>query len=608
MDYKFLGQINNPADLKKLNNDEAESLCEEIREELIKTVSNNGGHLASNLGVVELTVALHRVFDSPNDTIIFDVGHQCYPHKMLTGRFDRFETIRTKGGLSGFMRPDESEHDPFITGHSSNSISAAYGIYNAKRLSGEKGTAVAVIGDGAMTGGMAFEALNNASGAKSNFIIVLNDNKMSISQNVGGMSKAFTKLRNRSRYHKFKFAFGTFLNKIPLIGKSLFHFLEKVKKGFKGLVYHNNIFTAMGFNYLGPVDGHDIEALESLFKIAKFYKKPSVVHVVTTKGKGYEYAENNPNSYHGVSPFDADVGAQPSGSVSFSDIAGKTLCELAGEDNRICAITAAMESGTGLTEFSKKFPKRFFDVGIAEQHAVTFAAGLAKGGMIPFFAVYSSFLQRAYDQVLHDAAIAHLPLKLLIDRAGIVGEDGETHQGIFDVAFLATVPGINIYAPSNYNELKNTIISASKNDELCAVRYPRGVESKSDYCYTDEDYTLIKRGGKKLLVTYGKLFNNALDLKDEEVDILKLNRVYPIDNTIFDVLSKYEKINIFEEGIRKGGIGELLGSVLLENGYKGDYHIFAIDGFVPAANVSVSLQKYGLDTASMEKSFITEDL
>jgi len=608
LNYEILNTIKSPADIKSLDKNQLDKLCAEARDCIIQTVAKNGGHLASNLGAVELTVALHRAFDSPDDAIIFDVGHQCYMHKLLTGRFNRFSTIRTEGGLSGFMRPDESEHDPFITGHSSNSVSAAYGIYKAKQISGEKGTAIAVIGDGAMTGGMAFEALNNVSGGRSNFIVVLNDNKMSISKNVGGMASSFTKLRNRPHYHRFKFAFGTFLNKIPLIGKCLFRFFENLKNGFKGLVYRNNLFTAMGLNYLGPVDGHNIEALESLFKVAKIYKKPCLIHVVTTKGKGYSFAESNPNSYHGVSPFDTDIGAVPSQKTTFSDIAGKTLCELAQKNERICAITAAMESGTGLTEFATRFKERFFDVGIAEQHAVTFGAGLAKGGMIPFFVVYSSFLQRAYDQVLHDAAIAHLPLKILIDRAGIVGEDGETHQGIFDTAFLATIPGINIYAPSDYKELKSLICKTAESDELCAIRYPRGCEGISVDCDFNEDYTLIKRSGKKLLITYGRLFSNALSVEIPQVDILKLNRIYPINDSILEILNQYDVIGFFEEGIHNGGIAEILGSMLLENGYKGSYHINAINGFVPSACVCDSLKKYGLDSDSMKHFFNTEAL
>ena len=357
-----------------------------MRNEIIEVVSKNGGHLASSLGAVELTVALHRVFSSPKDAIIFDVGHQSYAHKLLTGRKESFATLRQENGISGFMRPAESEDDPFVTGHSSNSISAAYGIYKAKSML-DGGSAIAVIGDGAMTGGMAYEALNNAGAKKGNFIVVLNDNKMSISRNVGAMPRAFTKMRNRKGYHKMKFAISTFLLKIPLIGKPVHNFIFSIKELFKRIVYKNNIFTSLGFNYLGPVSGHDIEAMEQLFTIAKSYNRPTLVHVVTTKGKGYAYAENSPKDYHGVSSFDIDKGKDSVSIKTYSDIAGETLCELAASNKKICAITAAMTEGTGLKTFATKYKSRFFDVGIAEQHAVTFAAGLASGGMVPYFAV-----------------------------------------------------------------------------------------------------------------------------------------------------------------------------------------------------------------------------
>ncbi len=439
MDYPILSKIKSPEDVKKLDNQTTEALCREIRDCIINTVSKNGGHLASNLGAVELTVALHRAFSSPKDAIIFDVGHQSYTHKLLTGRFDNFPTLRTEGGISGFMNPKESEHDAVITGHSSNSISEAYGIYKAKRLTGDSGTAVAVIGDGAMTGGMAYEALNNAGIGRSNFIVVLNDNKMSISRNVGAIARSLTKMRNKAKYHRFKFALNAFSLKIPLIGKYLNRMLVKIKEIIKNAVYRNNIFTAMGFNYLGPVDGHNIVAMESLFKIAQNYSRPSLIHIITTKGKGYPFAESSPKNYHGVSAFDIEEGTNSEGKPTFSKIAGDTLCKLAENDDRICAVTAAMTEGTGLSDFAQKFKQRFFDVGIAEQHAVAFSAGLATGGMKPFFLVYSSFLQRAYDQIIHDAASNNVPVRLLVDRAGIVGEDGITHQGVFDVSYLTAI-------------------------------------------------------------------------------------------------------------------------------------------------------------------------
>lgn len=607
MEYKILSSIKSPAQLKELDSRELSLLCEEARDCIIQTVAKNGGHLASNLGAVELTVALHRAFDSPQDAIIFDVGHQSYTHKLLTGRFDRFSTIRTEGGISGFMRPDESEHDPFITGHSSNSISAAYGIYKARQLSGNPGTAVAVIGDGAMTGGMAYEALNNAAGGRGNFIIVLNDNKMSISRNVGAMARAFTKLRNRPHYHRFKFAFGKFLLKIPAVGKPLFGALENAKNRFKSLVYRNNVFTAMGYNYMGPVDGHNIHEMEELFRAAKHYNKPTLVHVITTKGKGYPYAESKPKNYHGVSPFDVDVGAEPSANPTFSDIAGKTLCGLAEKDERVCAITAAMTTGTGLSEFSARFKPRFFDVGIAEQHAVTFGAGLAAGGMIPFFVVYSSFLQRAYDQIIHDAAIAGLPLKLLVDRAGIVGEDGETHQGIFDTAFLTSIPGMEIWAPACYSELKQYIELAAGNGRLCAVRYPRGCEKADFEPVGDTDYSLKKRNGNGLLITYGRLYSEAVAANINGADVLKLNKIFPVSDELTSLIGSYGKVCFFEEGIRSGGIAEHIAGKLAERSFGGSYSIHAIDGFVPASSVASALHNYGLDRCAMEIAFAEDN-
>ena len=605
MEYKLLCKIKSPDDVKKLNEAQISLLCEEIRECIITTVSKNGGHLASNLGAVELTVALHRSFSSPDDAIIFDVGHQCYTHKLLTGRFDKFSTLRTENGLSGYMKPSESEHDPFITGHSSNSISAAYGIYRAKRLKGESGTAVAVIGDGAMTGGMAYEALNNVGSGRNNFIVVLNDNKMSISRNVGALARSLTKMRNKPHYHHFKFTLSRILNAVPVIGKPLYNLIYTIKEDIKGLVYKNNFFTALGFNYLGPVDGHNVKAMEQLFDIAKSYSRPSLIHVITTKGKGYSYAESSPKSYHGVSPFDVDKGATESGKLTFSDVAGAALCSLAEKDDKICAITAAMTSGTGLTAFAGKYKSRFFDVGIAEQHAVTFSAGLAAAGMKPFFVVYSSFLQRGFDQVIHDIAIGGFPVRLLIDRAGIVGEDGETHQGLFDVPFLTSVPNMTVYSPCYYRELERDIIRAAETDAFCAIRYPRGCEKEEPDCDFSEDYTLIKGESEKLIITYGRLFSDALEAKKKrpELNILKLNKIYPLSDDCFNVIKAFKEVHFFEESIKNGGIGELCAARLLEDGFRGKYKIHAIDGkFVPCAAVSSAIKLNGLDSESMLKA------
>ena len=601
MEYKILNKVKSPEDVKKLNTDEINLLCAEIRSEIIDVVSKNGGHLASSLGAVELTIALHRVFSSPKDAIIFDVGHQSYAHKLLTGRLDKFDTLRCEGGISGFMRPDESEHDPFVTGHSSNSISAAYGIYRAKTML-NGGSAVAVIGDGAMTGGMAYEALNNAGAKKGNFIVVLNDNKMSISRNVGAIPRAFTKMRNRKGYHEMKFAISTFLLKIPFIGKPLHNAIFATKEAFKSIVYKNNIFTSLGFNYLGPVNGHDIETMERLFTIAKSYNRPTLIHVVTTKGKGYSYAENQPKDYHGVSSFDVDRGKDVSTNKTYSDIAGESLCELAAQNKKICAITAAMTEGTGLQEFAVKYKSRFFDVGIAEQHAVTFAAGLATGGMIPFFAVYSTFLQRGYDQVLHDAAIANVPIKLLVDRAGIVGDDGESHQGVFDVAYLSTIPNVNIYSPCYYSELKDLIFKTSQNKELSVIRYPRGAECKNFDGKIEGEYTVLSQNGEKAIVTYGRIFDNAVVAQRSlnNTDVIKLNKVYPVGDEVIETLFKYKEIYFFEEGVLSGGVGEHIAAKLFKRGFVGKYHINAIDNeFVGASTIKSALKKYKLDSESM---------
>ena len=610
MEYKTLSRIKSPADVKNLNSEELKVLCAEIRDIIIETVSKNGGHLASNLGAVELTVALHRAFNAPEDALIFDVGHQSYTHKLLTGRFDRFSGIRTEGGLSGFMRPAESEYDPFVTGHSSNSISAAYGIYRAKRIKGENGTAVAVIGDGAMTGGMAYEALNNAGSGRNNFIVVLNDNKMSISHNVGAMARSFTKMRNKPKYHKFKFAFSNFIFSIPVIGEKLNLFLYSVKESIKGFVYRNNIFSAMGYNYLGPVDGHNIAEMEELFKIAQTYTRPTLIHVVTTKGKGYEYAESSPKNYHGVSPFDIEKGAEFGGKITYSDIAGKALCSLAESDNRICAVTAAMTVGTGLNDFSKNFKARFFDVGIAEQHAVTFAAGLASCGLKPFFVVYSTFLQRGFDQIIHDAAIAELPLKLLVDRAGIVGEDGESHQGIFDAAYLTQIPGINVYSPCYYGELEEMIKATAQNNELAAIRYPRGCEKENtEYTYKGEEFSVYGKSGKRAIITYGRLYSDALEAaqRNGDTDVIKLNKIYPLSDTLIDTLCAYQKLYFFEEGIRSGGIAEHTAGLLADKQYRGLYKIYAIEGqFVPQSSISSALKRYKLDSEAMYKSICEE--
>ncbi len=608
MEYEILSKISSPEDIKKINTEQLNNLCTEIRDYMIHTVSVNGGHLASNLGTVELTVALHKCFNSPDDTILFDVGHQCYTHKLLTGRFNEFSSLRTSGGISGFMRPDESKYDPFITGHSSNSISASYGICKAKSLQGKNDFTVTVVGDGAMTGGMVYEALNNAGAAKNNFIVVLNDNKMSISRNVGSLARHLTNIRTKKGYHRSKKAVKSFLSSIPLIGKPLARFVLRVKLALKNAVYKNNLFETLGFEYYGPIDGHDINSLVNTFEIAKNENRPVFIHTITTKGKGYSFAEANPKIYHGVSSFDINEGARSNTVKSFSDVFGETLCAMAKQDKKICAITAAMSEGTGLTEFAHKYKNRIFDVGIAEEHAATFAAGLAIQGMKPYFAVYSTFLQRSFDQILHDIAILGLPVRLCVDRAGIVGEDGETHQGIFDAAFLSTVPGMHIYSPCYFDELKSVLKKSTDFDFPCAIRYPRGTEALgADFKASDNAFDVIGIG-KKAIITYGRIFDNAYkaynDLKNIGIDIslIKLNKIYPLDIDITKQLKNYDEIYFFEEGIKRGGIAELLGNYILENGINARYKIFAIDdSFVPCAMVDESLKNYHLDTLSMIK-------
>lgn len=604
LEFEFLGRVNSPAELKKLNFDELGKLCDEIRSYLIDVVSKNGGHLASNLGAVELTVAIHRVFNSPEDSIIFDVGHQCYTHKLLTGRYAEFTTLRKEGGISGFMRPDESIHDPFVTGHASNSIAAAYGISKAKTMLGKKGSAVAVIGDGAMTGGLALEAMNNIGCDRAGFTLVINDNKMSISNNVGSMSRHLRKIRMAPGYYRFKSGTESFLHKIPLLGKPVFKLLSSVKRSFVRLVYRDNLFETLGFKFIGPVDGHDLKQLERAFNIAHGQSKPCVVHVVTVKGKGYGFAEANPGDYHGVSAFDTHDGLSMNDSNNFSTVSGAVLEKLAKEDERVCAITAAMTTGTGLDTFSKKFPDRFFDVGIAEGYAVTFAAGLASAGMRPFFAVYSSFLQRSYDQIIHDTAIAGLPLCLLVDRAGIVGEDGETHQGVFDVAFLSTVPGISIFSPSSYSELEGCIRRSLNTSTPLAIRYPRGKE-RCDIADTSDDFSVFSKGGKTAIVTYGNLVANALTAsekllnKGKEVDVVKLNKIFPVSDELLEKVSDYDRVIFFEEGIRRGGIAEHIASKAALKFFK----IVAIEGeFIPAMTIDAAYEKFGFDVESMIKT------
>lgn len=606
---RILPTIHSPADVKALPFEALGSLCGEIRQALIQTISQNGGHLASNLGVVELTTALHRVFSSPKDQIVWDVGHQCYPHKLLTGRYASFATLRREYGLSGFCRPEESEHDPFISGHSSTSISAAFGLAKAKSLQGDDGYTIAVIGDGALTGGLAYEGLNNAGRSRDRLIVILNDNKMSISRNVGSVARHLAVLRSSPRYLRFKKDVERFLQKVPIVGQPLDRAIVKVKSGVKSMLYGNTLFENMGFAYLGPVDGHDLGKLCAVLESCKTLHQPVLLHVCTVKGKGYTFAEERPKDFHGTSGFDIETGDAPASRENFSSVFGREICDLAGADPRICAVTAAMTESTGLTEFSHTFRSRFFDVGIAEEHAITFCSGLAKNGMLPVFAVYSTFLQRGYDELIHDAALQNAKIVLCIDRAGLVGEDGETHQGVFDAAFLNTIPNVTIFAPSFYTELCWMLKEAVYQYKgVVAVRYPRGGEPSlpEGYCAKPEPYSVLGGGGKVLLITYGRIFANlcrareALAEKGIEADVLKLNRIKPIDPQAVQLARGYRKVFFFEEGIRTGGVAEHFGFVLLSGEFAGSFSLHTLpDGFIAQSTVGSAMKKYHLDAESI---------
>lgn len=604
----LLDKVNSPKDIKKLNIDELNELCSDIRKMLIETVSKNGGHLASNLGVVELTVALHKVFNSPVDQIVFDVGHQCYTHKILTGRKDSFSTLRTEGGISGFTRPVESEHDIFSSGHSSTSISAAIGLAKAKQIKGEKGKVIAVIGDGALTGGMAYEALNNCANENSNLVVILNDNNMSISKNVGSMAKNLTTIRTSPRYVTFKSKIQRGLAKIPKVGGQISRTFTYINAKIRKKIYHSTVFEDLGFRYYGPIDGHDLDALIDVLNVAKAHNHSVLINVNTVKGKGYNPAEKNPTQFHGIGKFNIETGEPKHSGRSFSSTFGDTMCKFAENDGRICCVTAAMTEGTGLLEFSHKFPKRFFDVGIAEQHAVTFSSGLARNGMIPVFAVYSTFLQRSYDQLIHDVAMQNLKVIFGIDRAGFVGEDGESHQGVFDTSFINSVIGLTVYAPSFYEELEAMFYEAIyKCSGAVAIRYPRGNEwyKPDDYKYVHQSYTVFgSKDSKKCLVTYGRLFSECYKAYQQldDVFVVKLNRIKPIDTAVIDELNDCKEIFFYEESIKSGSVGEIFASMLEEQGIAAKFkHIAVDDEFIKQASVESQIKHYKMDSESIIK-------
>lgn len=605
---KLLEGIRSPRDIKSLDREQLSALCEEMREVIIETVSHNGGHLASNLGVVELTVALCLAFDPPKDSIVWDVGHQSYAYKLLTGRYPQFSTIRREGGLAGYPCREESEFDAFSSGHSSTSISAALGISEANAVQGKDGYVAAVIGDGALTGGLAYEGLNNAGRLHRNFIVILNDNTMSISKNVGSIARYLTYIRTKPGYIKIKRNLEISFQRLPLLGKPLAALLRHMKARIKKFFYNPTIFDDLGFAYYGPFDGHNIKELTETLESAKLLHKPVLLHVRTYKGKGYQYAEQDPGMYHGLSGFDVDTGDTGAKSQSFSDAFGEALCQLAEKNPSICAITAAMQSGTGLSGFRERFKNRFYDVGISEGHAATFAGGLAAGGMLPVFAVYSSFLQRAYDQLIHDVSLQGAKVLLAIDRAGIVGEDGKTHQGVFDAAFLQTIPHVTLYSPAFFSEMQAQLaFLAEKGEGLCAIRYPRGKELYRPPYFQDtaEPFSLYGEGDI-CIATYGRLFSFAAEAREGllkrgiPVRLLKLNRIVPIDPAAVQAAAGCYQVFFFEEGVRQGGIGERFGFLLQERGFAGQYFLRALDDpYIPHAPMFRALEALGLNAQGM---------
>ena len=607
-----LDKINSSADVKKLDEKELTKLCAEIRTFLTENVSKTGGHLASNLGAVELSVALHRVYDTSVDRIVFDVGHQSYVHKILTGRKERFGTLRQLGGISGFPKPYESDDDAFIAGHASNSVAVALGMARARTMKGEKYKVACVIGDGSMTGGMATEAIANAAAANEPLVIILNDNNMSINRNVGGMARVFDRMRLKPAYFNFKRAYRQVFRNLP----ELYRFNHIIKENVKEHLVSDNIFSEMGMYYLGPVDGHNISKLESVLEYAVELDSTVLVHVITKKGKGVPYAENNPDKYHGVGKFDPLTGEMPGPGESFSSKAGEVMSSLADDNKDIVAITAAMTEGTGMDVFALKHPGRIFDVGIAEQTAVAMAAGMAKQGIIPFVAVYSTFLQRAYDMLIHDIALQGLHVVFGVDRAGLVGADGETHQGTFDVAYLSSVPGMKIYSPANFAELEYMLCRAVNEDKgPVAVRYPRGGEGEWKELQTEE-VAVLKEGTDVTLVSYGIMINNCLEaarlLEENGVsaEVVKINVIKPLDYSVLDrSLLKTGKLMTVEDICSEGSAGEKIAEHIAVSGLKLSYLklLDLGDGIVEHGSVAELQKKYGLDALSICTKFLEDN-
>jgi 1-deoxy-D-xylulose-5-phosphate synthase len=614
-------KISHPSDLGALSFVEMETLAQEIRTMLVETVSRTGGHLAPNLGVVELTIALHLVFHSPEDKIIWDVGHQCYVHKILTGRRERLATIRQFGGLSGFPKTRESVHDCFETGHSSTSISAALGFALARDLNKESHAVVAVIGDGALTGGMSFEAMNHAGNAGTRLIVVLNDNEMSINNNVGALSDYLSRLRTNPLYYKSKDEIEDLLLRIPSVGRRMVKVVERLKDSLKYLLMPGIFFEELGFTYLGPVNGHDLKALKQVFERARRVDGPVLVHVCTKKGKGYPPAEKNPDTFHGVGRFDVKTGEliKQSENPTFTKVFGGCMLRLGERLPKLVAISAAMADGTGLKEFATRFPDRFFDVGIAEQHAVTLAAGLASSGFLPVVAVYSTFLQRAYDQIVHDVAIQGLPVIFAVDRAGIAGEDGETHQGIFDLSFLSHIPGLILMAPKDQNELAAMLMSAVDYRKPTAIRYPRGPGRAA---VIDEEHPFLAPGRGELLrpgkdlaiLAIGPSAYTALDAAEllesrgRQAAVINCRYVKPLDeDLIMEWAERTGHLLTIEENVLSGGFGSSVLELLSRLGWRGQVFCMGIhDCFVPQGNQELLRRKFGLDAKGIADLVISK--
>lgn len=568
----ILERINSPADVKRLSGEETALLCEELRQFLVEQVSRTGGHLASNLGVVELTVAIHRVFDTARDRLVLDVGHQCYVHKALTGRRELFGTLRQFGGLSGFPKPYESGHDAFVAGHASDSVSVALGMARARTLLAKDYHVVAVIGDGALGGGLSFEGLNDAGGSGEPLVVILNDNGMSIDRNVGGLSKHLSRMRTDPEYYEFKKKYRKTLEKLPA-GRTLYEWSHEVKSAVKKTLLPplSTVFEEMGFSYMGPVDGHDIQRLTAVLREAREAKRPVLVHVHTVKGNGYAYALREPERFHGVPPFDPATGkVRKESGETFSHVFGETLCQLARQDDRVCAITAAMADGTGLTDFAKEFPRQFFDVGIAEGHGVAMAGGMAKQGLVPVFAVYDTFLQRGYDMLVQDLALERLHAVLAVDRCGIVGADGETHHGCLD--YLSQIPGMTVLVPASFDELRQMLRRAVEDiPGPVAVRYPRGGENGYAGDWNGDAVQVLREGGDAAVVTCGILTGETLRAADAlqaegiGVRVVKLAQVSPLEGKeLCAALDGVKRLVVAEDQLRAGGLGERLSALLLE--------------------------------------------